>query len=122
VKKSKVDAIVRSKVAEAESRGISAGISKGRSEARKELELLLVPPDDGTGVCVIGGEPPKHGMIFVAIYPQQHLRLMANGGDLDFRDMQMQVQRAAFRPVQMCQSFQTGQRVVWYNYQFEGMR
>lgn len=122
MKKSKVDAIVRRKAAESLSAGRTQGYSDGHRAAREEFELQLVPPDDGSGVCVLGGEPPKHSMIFVAIYPGTHMRQLRELNDLDYRDMMMGVSRAAFRPIQMCQTFKTGQRVVWYNYQFEGLR
>lgn len=121
MKKSKVDAIVKKKVAEAATSARYEGQIEGRRLAREEFELMLVPPDDGSGVCVLG-EKPQHNMIFVAIYPGRHTRLMADPGDFRERDFMAGVQRAAFRPIQMCQTFQTGQRVVWYNYQFEGLR
>jgi len=125
VKKSKVDAIIKRKVAEARAVESAVGqrlAAQARSEERERYELSIIPPDDGTGVCVIGGEPPKYGMVFVALYPGMHTRLMPDPGAFDQRDFRMGMRRAAFRPVQMCQSFQTGQRVVWYNYQFDGIK
>lgn len=117
MKKAKVNALIKRE----RERGQQLA-SVARSEERAKYELLILPPDDGTGVCVIGGEPPKYGMVFVAIYPGLHTRLLVDPSDIRSIDMHMGMQRAAFRPIQMCQLFSTGQRVVWYNYQFEGLR
>jgi CTP synthase (UTP-ammonia lyase) len=121
VKKAKVDAIIKRKAAEAATRARYEGQSEGRAQARKEFELLLVPPDDGTGVCVIG-EQPKHRHFIVAIHPRYTPRI-ADPGTLDSYMMRdMEYRRAIFEPVMRCQLFGTGQRVVWYDYQFRGLQ
>jgi hypothetical protein len=121
MKKSKVDAIIKRKVAEARQVHDST-VARIKREERDRYELSILPPDDGSGVCIIGGQPPPYGMVFVAIYPGRHTRLMTDPGEFNPREFAAGMKRAAFRPIQMCQSFQTGQRVVWYNYQFQGIQ
>lgn len=120
MKKSKVDAIIKRKVSEAALKSWYEGQAEGRLQARKDFELLLVPPDDGTGVCLLG-EQPEHRTVVVPVHPRYTPRL-ADPGTLDRHAMRdMEYRRALFEPVMRCQVFGTGQRVVWYDYQFKGM-
>lgn len=120
MKKSKVDKIIKRKVAEAASIARFEGQQDGRAQARKEFELLLVPPDDGTGVCVIGTKA-EHQRVIVPIHPRYTPRF-ADPDTLDSYMMRdREYRRAIFEPVMRCQVFGTGQRVVWYNYRFMGL-
>lgn len=121
MKKSKVDAIIKRKVADQALKSWYEGQVEGRAQARLDFETLLVPPDDGMGVCVLG-EQPKHRHFVVAIHPRYTPRLF-DPEKLDPRMMcDMECRRAIFEPVMRCQLFGTGQRVVWYDYQFRGLQ
>jgi hypothetical protein len=118
MKKSKVDAIIKRKVAEAEARGRDAAIAartEGRKQEREKYELLVIPPNDGTGVCFIGAKP-EHHTVRVPLDPRFAPRL---ADDFDPRCFRQQV--ANFSVKMQYQLFGNGQRVVWHEYQFRGL-
>lgn len=114
MKKKKVDAFIKAKVAEAQ----HAAFAAGRKSKEQEYELLIEPPRDGSDICILG-EKPK-GMIYrVAINSAYAPRLFdPNKIEPFYRHDSMQV--ATFVPIQKCQSFGNGQMVVWYEWQFRG--
>jgi len=113
VKKAKVDAIVRAKVAEAESRGRQAGVQEGRAREREQFELLLQPSEGD----VLIGQRPEYPIINVVMSG-------ARSRVMDLREMSsphMTTMRTArFRCVREAFAVRDGVTVSWYRWQFDG--
>ena len=113
MKKSKVDAIIKRKVAEAEARARYAGIVEGERLERERQTFLLAPQE---GAAMLTPEPQ---------YPFVHIRIGMFSGrsePVDPRAPFMRRERVAkFRAVQKAWSTSEGHKVAWYEWQFEGI-
>ena len=108
MKKSKVDAIIRRKVAEAR----SAGICEGQRIEREKQTLLLTPQKD----AVLLGKVPEHQYMRVPL-PE----LAPVVGRLSVPIEMLGLRLAAFRAVQKCWATGEGHKVCWFEWQFEGV-
>lgn len=120
MKKSKVDAIIKRKEAEAEKRGEQrgkwAGVTEGRRLEREQNTLLMTPQE---GAVLIGGLPEHQ---YVQVPVPQYARV-ANGRysrDEGFSD-RFRVPLAKFRAVQKCWTTGEGHKVAWFEWRFEGV-
>lgn len=121
MKKAKVDAIIKRKVAEARA---EAERERDRAvqrlnQVREEYELLMRPPDE-QGVTVLG-EVPKHRFFRVAIHPMFAPRVFDPERVDPYMMRDPSYRMATFETLQKRQSFGNGQSVVWFEYQFRGL-
>lgn len=116
VKKSRVDAIIKAKVAEAEVSAHRSGVQAGRKQERDNMELLIQPSENDTLI----GQRPEYPIVNVALMGSNRSRVLSV--EEAYLPYVRAMRVARFRCIREAFAIQDGPVVSWYRWQFDGIQ